>query len=184
MANAKPLPPVDYLRECLGYEPETGELCWKVRPLAHFPSVSYMQRWNNRYAGVIAGCAIETGYFVVRVGGVNYMAHRLVWVLHHGKDLDAGVEIDHINGVGADNRAVNLRLASVTENSHNARNKSTTGQRKGVYLLKGTRARPWNARIRVGGERRSLGCFRTEAEAHTAYCVAADMFFGEFANYG
>ena len=28
--------PVEYLRECFHYDPETGELTWKERPLSHF----------------------------------------------------------------------------------------------------------------------------------------------------
>ena len=51
----------------------------------------------------------KDGYLIIKVKGKQFKAHRIVWLLHHGKFPDA--EIDHINRNRADNRIENLREA-------------------------------------------------------------------------
>jgi hypothetical protein len=89
----------------------------------------------------------------------------------------AGLQVDHINGNGLDNRKANLRLASRTEN---ARNKGpVAGKRfKGVCEIE-----PGVFRARLGDGHRdvSLGCYRSEVDAARAYDRAAKEQWGEFA---
>lgn len=58
------------------------------------------------------------------------------------------VEVDHINGDGADNRACNLRLATSAQNNQNrrisSRNKSGA---KGVFRVKA--GKPWRVSVCV-----------------------------------
>lgn len=59
----QPLPSIAQIRQLLDYDPETGELCWRARPIQFFngPYVDRREaawkRWNNRYAGTKAGHA-------------------------------------------------------------------------------------------------------------------------------
>lgn len=91
-------------------------------------------------------------------------------------------KIDHRDGNGLNNKRKNLRVATCTQNNRNARlrNDSTTGF-KGVHLKKSSRR--FQALIRVDGVRIHLGCFDTAEEAHAAYCVAAQKYFGAFARF-
>lgn len=64
---------------------------------------------------------IQTGqrYFTVGFEGKRYLAHRIIWTLHHGKP-PVGV-IDHINGQPWDNSIENLRDVTPTQNRWNSR---------------------------------------------------------------
>jgi hypothetical protein len=42
----------------------------------------------------------------------------------------------------------------------------------------------WQARIRVNGRVQHLGLFVDIEDAHAAYCAAAKLAYGEFANGG
>lgn len=86
--------------------------------------------------------------------------------------------IDHINRNGLDNRKINLREASRSENGQNCGpRKRKHGKYKGTEKA-GNR---WQARIRVNWKRISLGMFKTEEEAALAYNRAALKFFGDSA---
>jgi hypothetical protein len=90
-----------------------------------------------------------------------------------------GLQVDHINGDGLDNRRSNLRLATNAQNLQNQKRRSTnTSGYKGVSLYRDGR---WSARIRANGRRVFLGYFATPELAHAAYCAAAEKYHGEFA---
>jgi len=178
---ARPLPPVDYLRECFDYDPDTGVLRWRVRPAEHFKTMKAMKIWNTRRAGDAAGAKDERGYLRVQVNHQLYWVHRIVWLLVLG--VAPKGEIDHINENKADNRVCNLREANKASNMQNrgAQRNNTSGF-KGVSYHK--QRGKWTARIAVDGEQTYLGLFTTKAEAHTVYCAAADKLHGAFANHG
>lgn len=87
-------------------------------------------------------------------------------------------DVDHVNGNKLDNRKVNLRIATRSENSANRRvgSRNTSGF-KGVHRS-GAR---WRATIRVDGKSIHLGRFDTPEEAHSEYMKSAQRLFGEFA---
>lgn len=100
--------------------------------------------------------------------------HRLIM------DAPDGLEVDHIDGNGLNNRRCNLRLATTAQNQHNqaigARN---TSGFKGVTWHKGKKK--WYARIKNEEKRHCIGLFDTALEAHEA-CVAARIrLHGQFA---
>ena len=107
--------------------------------------------------------------------------HRTILARKLGRALAHGEVTDHLNGNGLDCRRDNLRVATVRQNS---RNKRTVGSKlKGAFLIKG-KSKPWQARIRVDGKLINIGTYATERLAHEAYCEAALLYHGAFANDG
>jgi hypothetical protein len=91
-----------------------------------------------------------------------------------------GMDVDHINHDGLDNRRANLRVCSHAENIRNKRkSRGTSSIYKGVSWHK-SRGK-WEAYIIVSGRKTHLGLYADEAEAARAYNEAAREMFGEFA---
>lgn len=88
--------------------------------------------------------------------------------------------IDHINGDALDNRRVNLRPVTASQNAINRKTRSdnNTGQ-KGVRFRH--QYNLWQARICKNGKRVSLGHFKTKEEAIRAYKEAVPIWHGDFA---
>jgi hypothetical protein len=163
MTKAKPLPPVELLRQRFEYDPATGSLVWKRN-------------------GKQAGNAYKVGHSYYRrimVDGQNYFAHRIAYAMHTGKD-PLNMHIDHINGNGLNNSFFNLRLATPAQNLRNSkRPTSHTSGFKGVHKSK--RSQRWIAQINVAGKLVYIGTFDSPELAHMAYCKAAAELHGEFA---
>ena len=117
------------LKELLTYNPKTGDLIWKKRPLEFFTNCDnpHLQKtsWNTKYAGNIAGSLGQNGYLYTRVIDTHYLVHRLVWLLVHGYTPEKG--LDHIDRDKLNNRVENLREVS---QSCNMRNKSIQSNNK------------------------------------------------------
>lgn len=77
------------------------------------------ENWVFRYpsSGHLAGSLNAYGYRRLRVDGIGYAAHRLIWKLEKRRDPTGF--IDHINGVRDDNRIENLRDVTPTQNMLN-----------------------------------------------------------------
>ena len=155
----------DELREMLRYDPNTGELFWKITT-----------RNGKGVAGNRAGSFDKSGYRKVNVKYRNYLEHRVSWAIHHGM-WPSGL-LDHINGDGTDNRIANLRPATGTQNRWNsAANRNNTTGFKGV-TRNGDR---FMAQLQTGGRNKNLGRYKTAEEASTAYQRACKEHHGEFA---
>jgi len=92
-----------------------------------------------------------------------------------------GIIVDHKNGCSLDNRRVNLRLATRSQNGQNVpkRRENTSSQFVGVSFDK--ERRKWLAYINYEGKRKWLGRFGSEIDAARVYDAAARKYFGEFA---
>jgi hypothetical protein len=91
-----------------------------------------------------------------------------------------GIEIDHVNGDGLDNRKINLRLCSRGQNNKNVSKRiDNRSGFKGVKWHK--QFKKWHARIKNNGKRYSLGLYETKTEAAIAYNKAASTLHGDFA---
>jgi len=92
-----------------------------------------------------------------------------------------GYVIDHKNGDGLDNRRVNLRIATVSENAANSRlRRNNTSGYKGVWWDKGKRK--YRAGLWAGEKRYHLGYYDSKEDAARAYDAAAKKHFGEYAS--
>ncbi len=117
-------------------------------------------RQRRRLAGEVAGSidarTPELKYLRVNVLGRLMRVHRIAWMLHYGSWPD-GV-IDHINGIGLDNRIANLRCVTHQKNCSNRKmNSDNSSGFKGVFWHKGCKR--WTAKITVGGKQFHLGTF-------------------------
>src|SRR5262249_8878082 len=163
----RPLVNATRLRELVDYDPHTGIFIRKIT-------------CRGGSAGSIAGKRHCEGYLQLSIDGRCYFLHRLAWLYVYGEFPSD--QIDHINGDRADNRIINLRPATHTENMRNrCRHRNGSSGFKGVYRERGK----WCARITIrAGRRLYLGRFDTPEEAHAAYFAAAQKHFGEFASDG
>ncbi len=101
------------------------------------------------------------------------LMHRVIM------DTPNKMETDHINGDGLDNRRVNLRIATTSQNQANTGAPTTnTSGFKGVSRLK--RDEKWRAQIRSNGVKMWLGDFDTPEAAYAAYVAASEKLHGEF----
>ena len=171
-------------RDLLRYDPETGHLFWRERPAYLFegkkrPASVLQAIWNTRYAGTKAGCMDGEGYIGVKLFDRHQLAHRLAWAIHYGVWPD---QIDHINHDRTDNRLVNLRNVSVSENNRNVRLPSRNAS--GVVGVGwDSRQGGWSAIITFEKRKIRLGLFATIAEAATAR-KAAERQYGFHPNHG
>jgi hypothetical protein len=91
------------------------------------------------------------------------------------------MRVDHRNRNTLDNRRVNLRLATYTQDHGNSKKQklNTSSKYKGVSWDASTQK--WRAQITVEGKPRHLGLFVDERDAGRTYDDAARDYFGEFA---
>jgi hypothetical protein len=153
------------LLELLRYDSETGEFRWlkRVSRATHIDDV--------------AGTVRKSGYRDIAIEGKHYLAHQLAWFYMMGKWCP--VIIDHCDGDPSNNRWINLRRATQSQNCANRRrHRNNASGFKGVTLIPSGR---WRAIISKRGRRYDLGIFATAEEAHDAYMAAARKLFGEFA---
>lgn len=102
------MPPIDYLKECLDYDPQTGILRWKERPRRHFSTEQKYKTYHAKWLGKPAGSERYDGQIQIRLNNKSYMAHRLAWAIHYG-EYPKG-DIRHIDGHESEdsNRISNL----------------------------------------------------------------------------
>ncbi len=127
-------------------------------------------------------------FFKWRIDRDGY-ARTSVWVdganetrLLHRVIMNAtkGMEVDHINHRRADNRKINLRLVTKSQNQMNSKKKNGFSSKyKGVSFVK--LYGKWQATITIDGKNKNIGSFISEKEAAKTYNNYARKHFGEFA---
>ncbi len=155
------------LKEILHYDPETGV----------FTRIKRMGKRGK--IGDEAGTKDTGGYICIKIFGTSHKAHRLAWLYVHGKfpTLPKNM-IDHINGNKDDNRIINLREATHSQNMANTKSYSSSGY-KGVSKS----GKKWRAQITIDNKPIYIGTYDTKEEAHEAYKQAALKHHKEFAKF-
>jgi hypothetical protein len=165
------------------YNPTTGDLTWKQRPIDQFVSEHAWKIWNRRFPGKVAGYPRSIkgkpcGKWVY-FGGKHNGAHQIIMEMHFGP-MPAGTRPDHIDGDSWNNRLDNLRAATSSQNSFNrTTSRNNTSGMKGVNWHR--KQKKWNARIAVRGVGIHLGSFDTKGMAAVARAKAAIRYHGAFA---
>lgn len=109
----------------------------------------------------------------------SYLAHRIIFLLHHGYLPDY---LDHIDNDKTNNRIENLRPATVIQNQRNAkiRADNTSGIKNVCWnKLYGK----WYVVIRVDKKRHYLGYFDDLELAALVASEAREKYHGEFARH-
>lgn len=116
-------------------------------------------------------------YIRMRVDGVVYTLHRLIFIYHYGY---APKIIDHINNDRSDNRIENLREATQQQNCLNRKvHKNNRSGIKNVYFDKG--CQKWGVQITIGKKRKAIGYFEDIEFAELVAIEARNKFHGTFA---
>lgn len=178
MQKLRPFPlSVNDVRELLTYDPDGGSFTWRTRDRRWFTSNNAHATWNARFANREAGTISSSGYRVIVFDKQPWPAHRIAWLLMTGDWPD--MMVDHANTVRTDNRWVNLRLATPSQNSFNLA-PTDRALPRGV-ILSHNKTNPYRAKIRFMRKTIYLGYFATAKEAGDAFKKAALALYGEFA---
>lgn len=149
-------------KKLLSYDPSTGKFTW----LRHF---------RRGKIGKVAGYFNNGGYTIIRWKNHDYYAHRLAFLFVTGTMPDI---VDHANKKNSDNRWVNLREASKSQNNFNSVPRLTCkGLPRGITPC----LSKYEARFYANGKVHYLGVFTTVEEAVLARKSAAEKVYGEFA---
>lgn len=143
------------LQKAFVYKPETGEFTYRSTSLSGLE-------------GEDATKAHTGGYRKSRVGGKDYLVHRLIYMYVNGVWPD---QIDHINHIRDDNRWVNIRNVPHIDNCKNhSQSRNNTSKVTGVALHKPTGK--YRAYIGRNYKQIHLGLFDTIEEAQEARKIA------------
>ncbi len=155
------------LKTIVNYNQDTGIFTW-IKPRKHV------------IVGTQAGSLDKDGYLIITINQKSYRAHRLAWFYIYGYFPEM---VDHINGIGTDNRISNLRPANKSQNAMNAKTPITnsTGV-KGVYFNK--KIQRYVAAIKVNQKNNYVGKFKTLEEAKIAIELARKKYHKDYANNG
>lgn len=169
-----PLPSIAELRHHFTYDSETGEIRTRERE----GDDPYIVAFNRRYGGKAVGSVMNGGYRWIRVPGHgNHLGHRLAWALHYGEWPG---ELDHRDGNKLNNSISNLRPATRSQNMRNIAGKGQA-KYKGVTRRRSCPFNPWEAAIRINGQRVRLGSYPTPERAAEVYAEADRRYHAEYA---
>lgn len=130
---------------------------------------------GNKKAGTIAGVLREDGYRSIKVNNKSYLAHRLVFLFHHGYLPD---EVDH--KIGLSNNIENLRPATHGQNQQNKPlQANNTSGFKGIGWH--TASQKWQVRLKVCGKRMHFGLYHDIDYAKFVCNAMRYKYHGQFA---
>lgn len=159
-------PTLEFLREILHYDPDTGVFTWRV-----------LRGMTRIKPGDVAGnkVTVSSGhvYWQISIDSVMYSAHTLARFYMTG--VWPPILVDHKDGNGLNNVYTNLRDATVAMNQHNrkcAQKGNSLGFMGVTRVTRKSGEDRFNARIKVNMRRVFLGQYLTAEEAGKAYLSA------------
>ena len=155
----------EYLLQNLNYDPETGVVKWRISG-------------KGRQMGIALGSEKGNGYLTIRLLGIQYLLHRVIWLYCEGS-WPKGV-IDHKDTDKKNNRRLNLRDVEQTVNNQNLR-KAQENSRTGVLGVRQCKSK-FHANIGVAGKSKYVGSYDTVEEASAAYQAAKEKYHSEAVN--
>ena len=165
--KAKPLPPLEELKEFLDYNPDTGIFTWIKKP-------------NRRIkVGQVAGKTTPKGYIAICFKRDVYFAHRLAYYMYHGVDPLENL-VDHEHKPNSNNEIKNLRLASKSQNGTNRVNLPSNNTSGVIGVCWDKICKKWKALIMINGKAKHLGYFINKEDAIKARREGAIKYFGDF----
>ena len=154
----------DYLKRILNYDPETGVWTWAVRKRPNSPP------------GSVAGSPNPKGYRQIKIDGSLYLCSRLAFIWMNNEW--PGEHVDHINMDVADNRWLNLRSATRSQNGGNRRAYSSNSLGvKGIFRRKSGK---YHVQIQIDKKKIHLGDYDTLEKAASVYANAAKESFRDY----
>ena len=127
----------------------------------------------------VAGSVNSSGYIILQINKITYQSHRIIFLYMTG---DMPEEVDHINHIRTDNRWINLRESTRSDNLSNktmyCNNKSGIC---GVFWHK--TQKKWHAYINATGKRVHLGSYDKQDSAIVAR-KEAEIKYGYHYNHG
>lgn len=168
------------LLKLLKYDPLTGVLTWRLRPLSMFPTERSHKTWNTRYADKQAFTSINAhGYHVGGIDNKIYRANRVIFKMLYNLEPE---NVDHEDGDSLNDRKYNLRAATHAINQQNTKKRSTnTSGVVGVIWNKHKNA--WDARIGYQSKTINLGRFKLFDDA-VKERKDAEIRYGYHPNHG
>jgi hypothetical protein len=158
----------DQVKELFNYDKRTGDLTWKA-PLNCSIKI-----------GAAAGYVDANGYLISQIAGKKYKNHRIIFLYCHGYLPPI---LDHIDADKLNNRIDNLRVCTLSENSHNANiRKDNKSGIKGVSFSRSSKK--WLAQIQVNGKKIYIGLFDSIKCAEKAVRERRSLIHKGFANHG
>jgi len=148
------------LKRRLRYDLNTGIFTWK-------------ECGRKDLIGKAAGSINGDGYTSIKFTKGVLKNHRLAFLYVLGWMPEM---VDHINMDRSDNRWINLRPATRSQNNHNTPARKGSKYKKGVSIKYGK----FLAQIQVDKKKIHLGYFDTEDEAHEEYRKASERHVGQF----
>ena len=162
---------VDQILSRLDVDIESGVCRW-------IDATKHHKNLLGEIAGSVRRGRFGKAYWVIKLGGIAYKRAQIVLTVSTGSWPHETV--DHINGNSLDDRSVNLRHATWTQNAWNHKTRAKKSDLPmGVRML--PHSKGFQARIACNKKTHHLGVHATPELAHAAYCAKRLELFGEFA---
>lgn len=152
-----------YVRELFDYDADGGFLVWKPPRGGRF-----------RNQGRAGGIERRSGITRINIDGRFYLAHRVIWLWHHG--VWPTCDIDHKLGRAAGNHIENLRDVTRTINAQNLRGPHRDNSSGHLGVTWFAERHKWRVQLSVNGKNKWFGDYTDLEEAAAASIEARRKF--------